>query len=379
MKAVLGFVLAACVVGVVWYATRDPAPVPVAVASVTRGAVELTVSNTRAGSVRACRRSGLSMPQGGRVEHLYVKEGDVVETGQLLLALWNKDRKAQLAQAEARLAAAAHHREQFCVEADNAQREARRKDSLYERGLTSMELRDTARTRASASAFACEAAVNEEDVAAATLQLNQAMLDETLLRAPFPGVVADITGEVGEFVTPSPPGIPTPPAIDLIDYGCLYVRVPVDEVDAGRIALGQEARISLDAFRGRYFAGRLMRIAPHVLEIEKQARTVEVDIAFIEDDDQDSLLVGYSADADIVLERQVDVLRIPSEALMDGNQVWRVDDDNRLERVSVAVGLSNWNFTEIRSGLEPGDRIVLSLGMDGLAAGVRVVVTDDPS
>lgn len=375
----MALALAVCVVGVVWYATRESDPIPVTVASVTRGSVDLTVSNTRAGSVRACRRSGLSMPQGGRVEHLYVKEGDVVEAGQLLLSLWNEDRQAQLAQAEARLAAAAHHREQFCVEAGNAEREARRKDSLYERGLTSMELRDTARTRASASAFACEAAVNEEDVAAATVELNQALLNETLLRAPFPGVVADITGELGEFVTPSPPGIPTPPAIDLIDYGCLYVRVPVDEVDAGRVALGQEARVSLDAFRGRYFAGRLIRIAPHVLELEKQARTVEVDIAFLEEEDQSRLLVGYSADADIVLERRDDVLRIPTEALMEGDQVWRVSDDNRLDRVSVQTGLRNWNFTEIRSGVEPGTRVVLSLGVDGLAPGVRVVVNDDPS
>ncbi len=360
--------------GVAWWATREPEALAVTVVAVERGDVELTVSNTRAGSVKACRRSGLSMPIGGRVEVLHVKEGDLVQAGQLLLELWNEDRKAQTAQAESQLAAARHRSEQLCVESAEAERDAKRKASLYDRNLTSLEVRDAAKTRASSAAFACDASHNEIDTASAALQLQQALLAETQLKAPFDGVVAEITGEVGEFVTPSPPGIPTPPAVDLIDYSCLYVTAPIDEVDAGKLNVGQEARISLDAFRGETFAGELTRIAPYVLEVEKQARTVQVDVQFTSAEDRARLLVGYSADVDLVLETHEQALRVATEAVLEGGKVWRVTADSRLESVAIQEGLRNWDFTEVASGLEAGDQIVISLDAAGLAEGVLVSV-----
>lgn len=372
---VLGVVVAATVA---WPFLRAPAPVLLSVAVVERGNVELTVSNTRAGSIKACRRSGLSMPIGGRVEALYVDEGDSVEAGALLLELWNDDREAQVAQAVAQIDATRHHREQRCVEAENAVREASRMASLYERGLASLEVRDTAQTRGQAANFSCQAARNEEETAKATLALRQALLAETKLKAPFAGVVAEITGEVGEYVTPSPPGVATPPAVDLIDYECLYVTAPIDEVDAGRLRRGLMARVSLDAYRGRTFAAEVVRIAPYVLELEKQARTVAVDVELREPAMSDALLVGYSADVDVVLETSRDTLRIPTEALLDGDRVYRLrPGDSVVEQVAVTVGLRNWNYIEVRDGLEAGDQVVVSLDAEGLQAGVIGAVHDD--
>ena len=371
------FVAAALLLGTIWY-TRREEPLPVTLHTVERGVVERTVANTRAGTIKACRRSALSMPGGGRVEVLHVKEGQEVAAGELLLELWNEDRKAMAAQAQSQLAAASHRREQLCVEADNAAREARRLATLQQRKLVSEELAQAADTRARSAAFACRAAGDEQQTAAASLQMNRALLAETQLRAPFAGIVAEINGEVGEFVTPSPPGIPMPPAVDLIDYSCLYVTAPIDEVDAGRLKAGLPARISLDAFRGEHFAGRLDRIAPYVMEIEKQARTVDVDVLFTNAADRERLLVGYSADIDLVLEAHADVIRIPSEALMDNDTVYRFDPaSSRLERVAVQTGIRNWNFTEITGGLAPGDRVVTSLDQQGLGEGVLAVPADD--
>ena len=124
----------------------------------------------------------------------------------------------------------------------------------------------------------------------------------TVLRAPFAGVVARITGEVGEFTTPSPPGIPTPPAVDLIDDSCLYVTAPIDEVDVARVRVGQRASITIDAIPGRRFPGRVRRVAPYVVDFEKQARTVDVEMEFLNPEDVKALLVGYSADAEIILD-----------------------------------------------------------------------------
>lgn len=362
-----------------WLLLVEPDLVEVKTEQIQLGLVEYTVANTRAGSVKACRRSGLSMPMGGRVEKLYVDEGDHVEQGQLLLELWNQDALARVSQAKATFRATAHRREQRCVESDNALREATRMDALYERGLASVETREAARTRASSANFSCEASRNDEEVAAAALTLAQALLDETQLKAPFAGVVAEITGEVGEFVTPSPPGIPTPPAIDLIDYSCLYVTVPIDEIDAGRLQVGLPARVSLDAYRGQFFAATVSRIAPYVQEFEKQARTVDIEVTLDIPSDQQSLLVGYSADVDVVLEAHDQVLRLPTDALLEDKWVWRVTSEGYLERADLELGLRNWHFVEILDGVAQGDQIVVSLDVPGLAGGVRVSVVNDPT
>jgi HlyD family secretion protein len=376
-KIIALLVVVAVVVFAIWFMGRQP-PAQVLLHTVGRGTVEKTVSNTRAGTVEACRRSKLSMPGGGRVDSLLVDEGDQVESGQILLSLWNKDRMAMQAQASAQLQSARHGAEKICVEADNAEREAKRLDTLLARKLASMEATELGRTKAQGSRFACQAARDEEQVALANLEINNVMLEETILRAPFAGTIAEINGEIGEYVTPSPPGIPTPPAVDLIDYSCLYVTAPIDEVDAGELHPGLPARISLDAFRGESFVGKLDRVAPYVLDLEKQARTVEVDVVFTDPAVRERLLVGYSADIDIILETHDDVLRVPTEAVMENDQVYRYNrESGTLELVSIEAGLRNWNFTEVTGKLQAGDEIVLSLDVPDLAHGLTVVPRDD--
>lgn len=376
-KIIAVLILIGLAVAAIWYMGRQPPPV-VSLHTVSHGTVEQTVSNTRAGTVEACRRSKLSMPIGGRVNELRVDEGDRVEVNQVLLALWNKDRMAMTAQAEAQLLAARHGARKICVEAENAEREASRLETLHTKNLASREATELARTRAEGGRFGCDAARDQEQVAEAVLLMNQALLEETYLRAPFAGIVAEINGEIGEYVTPSPPGVATPPAVDLIDYSCLYVTAPIDEVDAGRLEKGLPARLSLDAFRGETFKGRLDRIAPYVLDLEKQARTVEIDVTFDDPEVRARLLVGYSADIDIILETHENVLRIPTEAVMEDDQVYRYNrEKGTLELVSISAGIRNWNFTEVMDGLSEGDEIVLSLDEPGLAADVLVVPGDD--
>jgi HlyD family secretion protein len=356
---------------------RKP-PVEVTLHKVERGTVEKTVSNTRAGTVKACRRSKLSMPAGGRVDELLVAKGDRVESGQVLLSLWNKDRLAMQAQATAQLLSAQHNAEKICLETENAQREAKRLETLLERKLTSAESTELGRTRALGGKFACDAARDEEQVAQANLDMNNALLEETYLRAPFAGVVAEINGEIGEYVTPSPPGVATPPAVDLIDYGCLYVIAPIDEVDAGELYKGLPSRVTLDAFRGEVFPGTLNRIAPYVLDVEKQARTVEIDVVFNDEAVRERLLVGYSADIDIILATHDNVLRVPTEAVMENDEVYRYNrDSGKLEKVKIETGLRNWNFTEVTGKLQAGDEIVMSLDAPGLADGLAVVPRDE--
>jgi HlyD family secretion protein len=93
---------------------------------------------------------------------------------------------------------------------------------------------------------------------------------------------------------------------------------------------------------------------------------------------RERLLVGYSADIDILLETHKDVLRVPTEAVMENDQVYRYNrKTGTLELVTIEVGLRNWNFTEVTGKLQAGDEIVLSLDVPGLVDGLKVVPRDD--
>ncbi len=345
-----------------------PEPVSVRVASVGRGDVGATVANTRAGTIEACQRTRLSTSIGGRIERLAVAEGDLVRKGQLLMRLWNEDQQADQALASAQLGTARSRVVEVCTLADLARREARRQQDLFGRGFISAARLDTVRSEQKARAAACATARAEVVQAQARVRLVGVALQRSQLVAPFDGTVAKIVGEVGEYSTPSPPGVPTPPAIDLIDVSCLYVRAPMDEVDAPRIKAGQPVRISLDALPGRSFAGTVRRIAPYVSAVEKQARTVEIEAVFDDPTATGPLLVGYSADVEVVLDSRRDVLRIPTSALRQGNRVLLFDGSRLVER-QVETGLSNWEQVEITGGLKAGDRIVTSLDRAGVEPG----------
>ncbi len=368
-KWIIGTAILLLLAGVVFNAVR-PKPVSVTIAAVEEGTVRETVANTRAGTVKACRRAKLAPPVGGQIAALPVTEGDTVEQGQLLLRLWNDDLQAQLRLAERDVAAAIARAEETCAEADVAGRESKRVSKLRERGLSSEEDADVASGHARASAAACRAMRSSVGVAEARIEVAAAALDRMRLVAPFAGIVAEVNGELGEFVTPSPVGIATPPAIDLVDTSCLYITAPIDEVDAPAIRTGMHAEVTLDAFRDRSFPGTVRRIAPYVLDVEKQARTVEIE-AEIEAEAAIGLLPGYSADVEVIIAARELVLRIPTEAIFDSNQTLVLDrNSGLLEQREVQTGLANWEYTEITGGLARGERVVLSLNREGVTAGV---------
>ncbi len=337
--------------------------------AVSKQRVAKTVTNTRSGSVQACRRAKLSVPLGGQIASIPVSEGDRVEQGSILLSLFNDDIQAQLRQARSQLDAARLNQQRACVIAQADQREANRHQSLFTKSLISDEQLDVSVSRAKASALACDVSQADTDQVQAQVELYQAQLSKTQLIAPFTGTIAEINGEVGEFATPSPPGIPTLPMVDLIDDSCFYVSAPIDEVDAGQLALGQPVAISLDAYRGQTFAGRVQRIAPYVFALEKQARTVDVEVEII--DNSAALLVGYSADVSIEIAVSENTLSIPTQAIFNNEQVWVVNDE-QIEMRSVSIGLSNWQLTEITDGLAEGDLIVIGTDGTPLEPGMQV-------
>jgi HlyD family secretion protein len=353
-----------------WTVLR-PAAVPVTVFRAAKGRVEETVTNSKAGTVKSRRRATLSTEIGGRVRELPARKGARVHRGDELLKIADGDYRAQVLVQESAVAAARAGRVEACRTAEQLDKDLARNRELAREKIVSQELLDQLQSRRDSASAACEAAAARIAQAAAALEVARVSLEKTVLRAPFDGIVADVTTEVGEWITPSPPGLPIPPVIVLIEDAAIYVSAPMDEVDVAKVRVGQPARVTIDAYPGRSFPGTVTRVAPYVLDVQEQNRTFEIETELEDAAFARRLPPGSSADVEVILAARDGVLRIPSYALLEGGRVLVVEKD-RLVRRAVKTGLKNWQFVEVAEGLAAGDLVTVSLDRAEVKEGARV-------
>ena len=191
------------------------------------------------------------------------------------------------------------------------------------------------------------------------------------MTAPFDGVVLDVTTEVGEWVTPSPPGVLIPPVIDVIDPDSLYVSAPLDEADVARVHPGLPVRITMDAFRGQVVPRHaLLRV---VLRGNAPGAEPHAHGGGGVHGGRPS-----SQRASRPLRRRRGDPRCPRRRrahphlrASGGEAACLVVRGEKLESVEVKTGLRNWEFTEVTSGLDVNDRVVVSLDRPEVKAGAR--------
>jgi len=335
-------------------------PVAVRTERAERGRVEATVTNSKVGTVEARRRAGLTTGTAGIVVRLEVERGDRVAAGQVLLRLDDSTQRSEARRAEQELALARARHARACLGSERARREWERNQELAEQQFVSVDRLDALLTAYELARADCQVAAAEVELAGATLAVAQAELAKTVLRAPFDAIIADVAIELGEWATPSVPLVTAPDLIDAIDPSSLYVSAPMDEVDAELLAVGQRVRTTIDSFPDRSFPGKIVRVAPFVLDVEQQNRTLEVEVELDDQELSSTLLPGTSADVEVVLEVREDVLRIPSWALIEGSRVLVLEDGRIAER-RVETGIRNWDWTEVLSGLDVGAEVVTSL------------------
>jgi HlyD family secretion protein len=293
-----------------------------------------------------------------------------VKKGDLLLRIDDSLQQAQLKVAAGDLATALAQRDQACLAADRAERERERIARLAEQGIVSTDILDQTASQAKGADAACRAGRATVSRAESAVALARASAEKTVLRAPFDGIVADTFIEVGEWTTPSPPAIPVPPVLDLIDTRSIYVSAPMDEVDSARIVTGQPARVTVDSHPGQHFPAQVVEVAPYVVDRVEQNRTVEIELELEDEAVASSLLPGTSADAEVILSAREGVLRVPTSALLEGGKVLVLEDDRLVEH-TLPLGIRNWDFTEVKGGLAEGARVVVSLDRPEIKAGAR--------
>ena len=352
-----------------------PDPIEVRVAEVERGTVQSTLTNSKAGTVEARRRSRIAAEIGGRVVEIRHREGARVKLGEPLVRLAQESLRAKLEQVKEGVPVSEARLEDACLRRDRSRRELDRTKRLVEQNVASEDRLDALQYGFDSARVACEGAKAELAQSRANLRAAESELAKTLIVAPFDGVVAEVNVEVGEWVTPSPPLLTSPPVIDLIDPTSIYISAPMDEVDAGAVRPGLTAKVAVDSRPGQSFPGRVARVAPYVLDTEAQNRTLEIEVVLDDAEFSATLLPGTSADAEIILETRENVVRVPTSALLKSERVLVLEDEQLVER-EVELGLRNWQYAEVRAGVEPGEQIVVALDDKEIVAGARAVPAD---
>ena len=349
-----------------------PDPVEVRVAPVSKGRVESTVTNSKAGTVEARRRSRIASEIGGRVVEILHREGSRVEAGAMLVRLSASSHEVQRDLAMQGVAVAQAGFEDTCLRRDRAKRELARTQRLAANSVASEDRLDELQYQSDSARVACDGARAELERARVQQASAETELRKTTIVAPFAGIVAEVNVEVGEWVTPSPPLLTSPPVIDLIDPTSIFVSAPMDEVDSGAIRAGMPVNLTVDSRPDESFLGSVLRVAPYVLDEEAQNRTLEIEVEMNDPAVAESLLPGTSADAEVILEAKDSVLCVPTSALLQNQSVLILEEGELVER-KIEVGLRNWQFAEVVSGLEEGESIVIALDKLGIEAGVRAV------
>jgi len=358
--------------GAAWHFSRAPQVVETATVSQAYPSQAYTLLNAT-GYVVAQRKAAVASKATGRLEWLGVREGSSVKAGEVLARLESNDVTAQMRQAEANVRLAQANLEQGEAELKDATRALERSRELLAKNFVSPAAHDAVvarhdKARAALSGFKAAIAV-----AQAGLRNAQVAVDQTMIRAPFDGVVLTKNANVGDVITPFSSALGSQAAVvTMADMGTLEVEADVSEANLARVKVGQPCEIQLDALPGQRFRGVVQRMVPTV---DRAKATVMVKVRFVDADPR--VLPEMSAKVAFLEKEVPENERAPRTvvqpaALTEDGTVF-VLRDGTVARIAVQAGMKIGDLVEVSGGIRAGDKVVLRPGA-GLRDGARVTV-----
>jgi len=294
----------------------------------------------------------------GWLANLKVDIGSRVAAGQELCRIDNEELKAQAEQARAGIAAAEFALARAEAALEQVGNEAARAESLYSKGYISQRELESAQSTRKQHKASVDAARAQLDQATAQLKTAQSRLNDTAIRAPFSGVVAERYLDNGAYVSPSSA------ILRLIDDSEAKVVINAVEEDVPWIKIGAEAEVTVDAWPGRSFSAKVKRVSP---SIDRNSRTGAVEI--ILPNKSGDLRTGMTARVRLTVAHKEQALTLPAGALKSdaGATYVMLKTAGEPERREVQTGIKTSESVEILSGLSEGDVVVVA----GTSAGGR--------
>ena len=354
---------------------RAATPVEAMVVTTAYPSQAFTVLNAT-GYVVAQRKAAVASKATGRLEWLGVREGSQVKENEILARLENKDVTATMEQAAANIKLAQANLEQGQAELTDAMHALDRSRDLLAKNFVSQAAHDTVVARYEKAKAAISGYKAALAVAQAAHRATQVAVDQTLIRAPFDGVVLTKNANVGDVITPFSSATGSQAAVvTMADMSTLEVEADVSESSLAKVSVDQPCEIQLDALPDLRFRGVVHRLVPTV---DRAKATVMVKIGFVDRDPR--ILPEMSAKVaflsqEISAEQQQPLVAVSAEALAqrDGRTVIFVVRDDRAVAVPVTPGTKLGPLTAIAGDARSGDKAVLRPAPD-LADGAPVKV-----
>jgi HlyD family secretion protein len=366
-------IAAALAVGLFIRSRSAAQPVEFATVAAASPSSSIAVLNAT-GRVVAQRRASVSSKGTGRLEWLGVQEGQMVKEGDIIARLENRDVAAQREQAAAQVQAARANLAQGQAELEEAQAALKRAQDLARQNFISGSALDTAEARYNKARAQIDTLKAQIGVAEANLRVAGVTFDQTLIRAPFSGIVLTKSANVGDIVTPfSSASGTTGAVVTMADMETLEVEADVSESSISKIKIGQPAEIQLDAFPELHLLGEVSRVVPTV---DRSKATLLVKVRFVERDarvlpDMSAKIAFLSRALTPDERRLVPALRADAVVKRDGaDVVFVVDANNIVQPVPVKTGAKVGDLVRVE-GVAPGTKVVAS-PPERLAAGARV-------
>ncbi len=349
---------------------RNLNPVSVKTITLNRGELKVTVTATSTGTVKAEDEEKISAQRTGRIIKLNYEEGDLIKKGDMIAELDSREAAVHVHQLEAVFRSSEARVTHAKANLDDAERTLKRMKTLYNDGLISAEALDNAQKNYDINLSLYESSIANLKEMKASLETARIQFEYSFIKANMTGVISQRPVVLGETVSIAS-HIAT-----IIRPERTYVKATIDEVDAGRVSAGQPVTITIDAFPGKVFNGKVTRVSPIVLGVKQETRTFEVRIGF--DVEEKGIKPGMSADIEIITDILKGVLYLPAHTVVErkGKKMVYIAEGKKARLVPVEIGLSTWNYIEVKKGLKEGDKIIMNPDTPGLKDGVRVRIED---
>ena len=367
-------------IGAAAYAFRNTKPiVDVTTASKAEVGGRAALLNA-SGYVTPRRRATIAAKITGRVTSVHFDEGTHVQEGQLLATLDDSDVQRQLESAKADRDTAQAAIADYQVQLKNAETELVRAQKLQSAGVQTQQALDTAVM--AADSLRAKIALAKQQVVGSAARINEAQqaVDNTVIRAPYAGIVVSKDAQVGEMVSPvsAGGGFTRTGIATIVDMKSLEMEIDVSESYIARVTSGQRVKAFLDAYPDRELGGYVRTVIPTA---DRQKATVKVRITF--DKIEDFILPDMGIKVTFLGNEEVPksgdkppVALVSQDAVRtDGDQkiVFLIKNDHA-ERRTIKVGGNRGSDVEVLAGLAPGDSVILKPSdtlKDGMAVEVK--------
>jgi len=360
----IGVVVALLVANGVWRAIAAPASVEVSTVATAYPTAAISLLNAT-GRVSAWRKAAVSTKATGRLEWLGVQEGSRVKEGEVIARLEDRDVAAARDSAVAGAKAARANLEQGEAELKDAEHNFQRTKDLYQQKFISASALDSAEARFDKAKASISSLNGQIGVAEANARQAEVAVEQTLIRAPFDGIVLTKNANQGDIITPFSSATDSKGAVvNMADMSTLEVEADVSEASISKIVVGMPAEIQLDAYPDLRLMGQVSRIVPTV---DRTKATLLVKVSFVEKDARVlpdmSAKVSFLSRAPTPGERKPVVAVRPEAIARRGGKdvLFVVGDDNVAREVVEAKTTKLGDLVQV-TGVKAGDKVVVNPG-----------------